>query len=134
MILKIQELIENYNYPNEGFIVDIDIEGYIKKLLEKAVILTFYENNLGAFIAFYANDTKSNIGFLSMLIVDSELQGKGLGYMLYKQSEDYLKQRGFTIYQLEVNRKNSNVLNFYIGLGFYVISIKSNFIKMQKDL
>ena len=134
MILEIKKLIEQYIALNEGPFVQTNIEEYISKLSEKAVIFTFHENKQTAFIAFYANNTVNKVAYLSMLIVERELRGRGLGYMLYMQSENYLKQRGFKVYQLEVLNNNKNALKFYSRLGFYEVSRSPRFNKMQKDL
>jgi ribosomal protein S18 acetylase RimI-like enzyme len=134
MIVLLQKLIEKYNSREEGLLITTDLEAYVDKLMDKAIILTFHESGCSGFIAFYANNTTERIGFLSMLLVDKTLRGKGVGYQLYKQSENVLRQRGFKTYQLEVLSDNLNALKFYKGLGFYEISRTSEFIKMQKDL
>ena len=131
---RIIKILEKYNSKEDGICVSMDIEEYAKKLINSAVILTYDEKNKIAFIAFYANNTNVKIGFLSMLLVDTDLRGIGIGNMLLKQAEEILKAKGFNKFQLDVLCKNAKAFSFYKRNGFYELSRNKNFIKMQKDI
>src|SRR5947208_31338 len=94
-------------------------ENYIEKICKYAVLIPFYkEGIIKAFIAFYANDVEKKTAFLSMICVDEELSGSGIGKGLLLLSIQYLKKANFIKYSLEVNKNNIIAYNLYTNCGF----------------
>lgn len=101
----------------------INISNYAEKIKNNAKIMSYFDNgNLVAFIAFYCNDLETRIGFMSMLAVSKNNQGKGLARSLIKSSIDLLKNENFNRYRLEVFKTNNKAINLYKKMGFEVIS------------
>nr|WP_315142674.1 GNAT family N-acetyltransferase [uncultured Flavobacterium sp.] len=101
----------------------INISNYAEKIKNNAKIMSYFDKgNLVAFIAFYCNDLETRIGFMSMLAVSKNNQGKGLARSLIKSSIDLLKNENFNRYRLEVFKTNNKAINLYKKMGFEVIS------------
>lgn len=100
---------------------NIDIKEQALKFSQKSVFLIILKNNkvLG-FIAFYCNDFKNRISFLSMIAVLPEYSGNGYGHILMNEFIRISKEKGMSVLKLEVNKNNVNAISFYKKLGFKI--------------
>jgi ribosomal protein S18 acetylase RimI-like enzyme len=127
-------LISKYNSPEQGLLINTNVELYVEKLLNNSTILAYYTRGIKGFIAFYNNDKANKEAFLSMLLIDESLRGKGIGPLLLEQSIRILKNQGFENYKLEVLSTNLNAINLYKKYGFKFAESKEEFSIMQKVL
>lgn len=98
---------------------DSSIESLAKKFCENAEFFIAKHNSITAgFISFYCNDFSSKTSFISMIIIDKNYQGKGLGKELLKKAIDYCKAQKMKCVKLEVACSNKNAISFYEKLGF----------------
>ena len=130
----LKQLITEYNSKDEGIVINTEINDYVDKLANNAIILTYYDQKIKGFIAFYANNKDSDFAFLSMIIVDKSIRGLGIGKMLIIQSEKILSKKGFSKYRLEVLKSNNAAINLYYNLGFKNVDSKEEVIVMEKKL
>lgn len=127
-------LINKYNEPHEGLLIDNKVDVYAQKLLDNAIILTYYDKKLIAFIAFYANDFISKNAFLSLILVDKSLRGKKIANQLLSNSIEILKIKKFKKYNLEVLKINKKAIKLYTGFGFKIVDESEMFYKMSLHL
>lgn len=113
----------------------VDIKTYAEKIINNAKIITYFEKGrLVAFIAFYSNDLETKIGFMSMLAVNKNNQGKGFARSLINSSVDLLKKEDFNKYRLEVFKTNIKAIDLYQKIGFEVISEMDFSLIMELDV
>ena len=96
-------------------------------------VLSINKKNAG-FIAFYANDTKKSIAFLSMIAVLDSYQRLGLGQALLDVALEKSKKRGMQKLQLQVRKDNIKALAFYQKNNFNVFSETEDYYYMAKEL
>lgn len=135
--MKIQmiDLLSKLNSLFLGQLISVDIDGYIEKISEKAVIITIYScGNLKGFIAYYNNDEKKETAYLTMIAIDPDNQGMGYGINLIDLSIKNLKKEGFKKYQLEVLKDNLKAINIYEEFGFTKKEDNGNTVIMEKYL
>ena len=130
----LRQLILKYNSKDEGVFINTEVNYYVEKLINNAIILTYYDQQIKGFIAFYANNKDNDFAFLSMIIIDKSIRGLGIGKMLIIQSEKIVWNKGFSKYKLEVLKNNNAAINLYINLGFKKIDSKEDVIVMEKKL
>lgn len=83
------------------------------------------DRNVG-FIAFYANDSRDYIAYLSMIIVNREYQHNGYGRILLEDVIMECKKRGMCVLRLEVADTNTPAIALYEKKGFKHKSKKSS--------
>ncbi|WP_062622727.1 GNAT family N-acetyltransferase [Aequorivita aquimaris] len=125
-------LIKKYNYPEKGLLIQSDLIEYVDKILKNATILTYQQNGLKAFIAFYCNDIINYNAYLSLILLDEEVKGKGVGKFLLSTSIKILKKKGFKNYGLEVLKNNDKAIKLYQSSGFEIVNENHLFYKMTK--
>lgn len=95
------------------------IEELAKKFSENAeFFIASQDENILGFISFYCNDFCSKTAYISMIIIDKNYQGKGLGKVLLKTAVDYCKTQEMKCVKLEVACSNKNAIEFYEKFGF----------------
>lgn len=109
---------------------------YAEKLSKNAHFLFAKdEGEILGFISFYANDFISCIGFISLIIVSSKVQKKGIGALLLNGCFRRMKESGMAMAKLEVEKTNSNAIAFYKHMGFELIGLNgTNGYKMQRKI
>ncbi|TXG38856.1 GNAT family N-acetyltransferase [Seonamhaeicola maritimus] len=128
LVLLLSLIDENF----QGGLVDSSIREYCDKILKNATFLSIYkQGHIKAFIAYYDNDKKSLIGYLSMLAVHPEHQNKGYGKELLNMAINNLKNKGFKNFDLEVLIENEIAIKLYQSFGFEFVNQTSNKIHMQ---
>lgn len=114
------EVIKNFdNIFNPSLSKRItSLEVYTKKLEENAFIFIAKELEVLGFIAFYANDTKSRIAYITLLAIQPFAQKKGIGKKLLNLCIKTSKINNMKAIKLEVHNDNINAINFYKKNGF----------------
>lgn len=74
--------------------------------------------NAVAFAGFYCNDTITHCGYLSMLAVMPQYEGKGHGKKMVYEVLRHAKNAGMRELKLEVNKSNHSAISFYKKMGF----------------
>lgn len=113
----------------------IDVEEYISKLTSFATIIPFYSCSvLKAFVAYYSNDELKQNAFLTLIVVEENSRGEGLGKLLLETSINDLISKGFNNYQLEVEQSNEKAFELYKKYGFQIIKVSKESYFMNLDL
>lgn len=100
-----------------------DLDEYVLKLYEYATIFTYYQGSfLRGFIAYYSNDTLKENAFLTIMIIDENSRGEGIGKLLLESSISDLRNKGFKNYKLEVLKANKNAITLYEKYGFEIVN------------
>ena len=129
------DLLERINSEFSGKLISTRVEEYISKLIEKSVINTEYQNDdLAGFIAFYANNTESKTGYMSMLAVDKSFRSKGVAKNLFVKAENHLRGINFKYFDLEVLKSNTSAITLYKKNGFSIFEEGNIHYKMRKSL
>lgn len=93
-----------------------DLKQYSEKLFLYAENFTVSDG--AGFFSFYGNDTSNHVIYLTLIAVDSELRGQGLGASMLGYLEAFGKQNGRNRIKLEVDKKNHRAIRFYRKNGF----------------
>lgn len=135
MKTKIINLIAQHNHDEKGIHTIDNIEEYVDKLMNNAIVIPFFEQNiLKGMIAYYANDPAKEKAFLSLILIAEEFQKESIGSNLIDLSIKNLSKKGFAFYQLEVLKSNQNAIEFYKKKGFEISQEKELFWCMTKKL
>lgn len=73
---------------------------------------------IAGFVSCYVNDTITQKGFLSIIVVKKEFQGFGFGTLLLDIVLSSCKIFGMKQLRLEVDPNNTSAINFYHKRGF----------------
>jgi ribosomal protein S18 acetylase RimI-like enzyme len=97
----------------------LNFKSYAEKLVEKGyAYIAMIDSKTVGFIVFYANDSATNIGYLTQIAVKQECKIKGVGYALIKQFESISYEKGMKTLKLEVSNCNKHAIKFYIRNGY----------------
>lgn len=99
---------------------EINLERLSKKFFEYAKIYAVYDDEqlCNGMIAFYVNDKKEKIAYISLLAVKSEYRRKKIGSLLMQIVEKVAKQSGMQSIKLEVKKENNKAISFYKKNGY----------------
>ncbi|GEM_PF-3283574 len=112
-----------------------DVDQYITKIIQFSTIISITENEkLSGFISYYNNDIQKEEAFLSLLAIDPDCQGKGLGKRLLMFSISDLKHKGFKNYCLEVLKDNISAINLYKNFHFIISEDRGSVWLMKLEL
>lgn len=116
---KIYDLMNLMINDESGLFEVRDLDAYIDKLINRASIITIMaQDALLGFLAYYANDQVSKIGFISMLIIAPSTKRMGYGRRLVEFALKDLALKGFKKCRTEVNADNAKAVNICKRLGF----------------
>ena len=73
--------------------------------------------------------TEEPCGYVSLLALDKDAEGKGLAHRLMQAAEDWARGRGYRLLSLDVFADNSRAVAFYERRGF-----RSETLRMVKPL
>lgn len=109
----------------------INNQARLKELSEKfqnyGIFIKVCENkNIVGFAAFYCNDSKSGIAFLSMIIVNSEYRKRGVGKNLLNMVLLKCIECKMNFIELEVDKSNYEAISFYKKNNFLCVAQSSN--------
>lgn len=97
-----------------------DLDEYAEKLYKNAMFfVAVKENKYIGFVAFYANDTKDNVAYLTQIGVNEKSQDRSVGKSLLDLCIRISKNKGMTSMKLEVFNYNIKGIKFYQKHGFY---------------
>lgn len=132
---KIITLLTALNLEYNNRLIQIDIEPYVNKIIEKSAIVSILDNNkLSGFISYYCNDEKKENAFLSMLCTDKEEREKGYGKSLLEFSIQDLRRKKFKKYSLEVLQENTLAKELYLKYNFRIKEARGDFYYMELEL
>lgn len=96
------------------FSFDGNLGEYILKLSKNAEVYACYiEDKPVGVVAFYANDVSVKTAFLTSILVNRDLKGRGIGSALLTAAENECFRRGFKEIRLEVHCENLAAIRFY---------------------
>ncbi|MBM3430572.1 MAG: GNAT family N-acetyltransferase [Bacteroidetes bacterium] len=128
---EIYNLISSHNNLIDGIYIPHDLDVYVEKLVNKAIILTYHDAcELKGFVAFYANNPNGE-AFLSMILVHKNSQGNNIGKLLLESSIMVLRNKNILNYSLEVLKQNLKAIELYKNFGFQIEEDKENFWRMK---
>lgn len=137
-VAEVEKILVEFNGvfipPLEERILNFKL--YAEKLIEKGyAYIAMIHNEIVGFIAFYANDSATNIGYLAQIAVKQECKIKGIGYELIKQFESISYEKGMKTLKLEVSNCNNHAINFYKRSGYeYYGKATESTIYMAKNI
>lgn len=100
----------------------VSLDEYVRKLLRNGVVPSVIENDrVFGFAAFYANDPTKEVSFLSLLLVDEKIRGRGIGRVLMRWWFEYCNIHKFENLQLEVNASDHKLIDWYRQQGFEIV-------------
>lgn len=121
--LNLAALVRAEQAVQQGRFVDVpDLEAYLSKLGEKAEILS---DSIGGrcrgFVAFYCNDHSTRRAYITLVLVDPQDRGLGIGRSLVSGVLQLARARGFTSCALEVAPSSAAAHALYQSLGFTTV-------------
>lgn len=131
---KIENLLIDLHAKLGDDFLKLDIREYVDKILSHARIISIMnEDKLEAFIAFYDNDVKKEIAFVSLLAVDEDCWGKSYGRILMEAAFAMLSQQGFKYFDLHYIPGNTRSTNTAKSYGFKITNWNNTLI-LRKQL
>ena len=96
-----------------------DLRRHAQKLANHAFVQAAKQDGVAAgFVAFYANDAKTSVAFLTHLAVAAPFRGQGIGLMLLSECLATSKEAGMKAMKLEVDTDNEPAIAFSRAHGF----------------
>lgn len=112
-----------------------NVEDYISKIKDNAEIVSITIKGVVIGCAvYYCNNLESKIAYISMLIVNKEYQGKGIGGWLLDSVIMKVQALGFNICRLEVRNDNNEAIHLYSKKGFIKINKDDEKMVMSRAL
>lgn len=97
----------------------VDLEKYSEKLAKDAInLFVTFDSQRVAHAAFYCNDFRRKIAFLSSISVRGEFQGSGVASFLVQKVIENCVKHGMQWIRLEVDQGNLKAVTFYEKHGF----------------
>ena len=90
----------------------------VKYSAKGKVITVLAGSQIVGLCAYYDNDTLQKKAFLSILVVDSKMQGNGYGKVLLQEMLKRCERNGMNCVTARVSAKNSRAICFYTENGF----------------
>jgi len=137
------------NKAEDIYRILIKFEEYFPHLREKVFDLHVYSNKLfqysefyvayigtepAGMVCFYANDTTSCVGYISLICVHENYRKSGLGRRLIEYALVVMKQKGMKTVRLEVDFDNTIAQGFYGHIGFKQVENKKSSCYLQMDI
>jgi len=119
---SIKTLILDEQSRQSGQFIEIEFDAYIAKLEAKAeIVADFIDDRCRGFVAYYCNDINTKIAFITLVLVDPQDRGLGIGQALTLFVLNIARLRGFNACRLEVKKSNKVAYNMYLSHGFYLV-------------
>ena len=119
---SIKVLILEEQVRQDGRFINIDLDSYLIKLDANAeIVADFIDGRCRGFAAYYCNDETAKRAFITLVLVDPQDRGLGLGQALTAFVLNISKSRGFNVCRLEVNKSNQVAYKIYQAQGFYLV-------------
>lgn len=132
---EVAEMIMNFSQEFTPPLLQLsDIQYYIEKLSQHAYFARWIDNDrVCAFAAYYLNDVLQQL-YISLIVVDSPHQRKGIGLKLVQELVAIANLRSYRSVALEVDKKNNSAYHFYVKLGFHKEEDRGRKLLMVKSL
>ena len=134
---SLDDAIQNA-FIEEVFTEKLDITEYVHKLIKYANFSIVTDKKTGqliAYAAFYDNNEKDKIAYLSFIYVSKLFRGQGISSDLLNFIVKHLKEKGFKYFKLEVRQDNKPAIQVYEQNVFKKISVtESGSYIMQLEL
>lgn len=132
-VFKILLRIGKYYVPPLNIQIK-DLAGYVRKIILNAdTFIITAQDDIGL-LSIYCNDYISRKAFITSIGIEPNYSGKGIAQKLLQYGITHVKEKGFLVLELEVNRKNDNAINFYKKNAFITCSENSSSLYMSLDL
>ena len=104
-----------------------DINAYTEKLSHNARVLCQYvDDECTGFSAYYANDTNTKTGYITLIAVHEDFRRQGFGRKLIRECFDDMMKSEMRRVRLEVRKDNTAAIEFYKSEGFRLESEACN--------
>lgn len=118
---EIYNLLVLNNGDENGIEIKVPIEEYVDKVFNHATIVPYFQQGkLEGFIAYYMNDFSKKNAFLTMIVMNKDFQGKGIGKKLLRFAIDDIRNNNFEFFGLEVLKSNKKAIDFYVDFEFMI--------------
>lgn len=99
----------------------VDIRRYADKIRTRGVTFeAWHAGIVGGLVAGYFNDPLKRKAYITVVSVESHLQGIGIAHTLLKQALTHAERLGFAEIHLEVDTQNEKAMGLYEKLGFEI--------------
>ena len=95
-----------------------DLDVYAEKLYNNAIVFVAKTEKVLGFIAFYANDRKTNTAYLTQIAVQPTTRNRRVGKGLLNKCFEVSKNKDMSLLKLEVYKDNNKAIRFYERNGF----------------
>ena len=120
-------ILEEHGRQAVSFIEGVDLDAYLARLADNAEIVSdSLPGRCRGFVAFYCNDMVTKRAYITLVLVDPQDRGLGIGRALVAFVLDVARRRGFTSCRLEVGKDNQVAYNMYRSQGFRTIEDRSD--------
>lgn len=126
---KIVEFIQDMDkYFSPSMSERVNLIEYVRKLKEKGIILGTYNKKykVTSLIGFYANNSDSQISFISYLAVDPLYKGRQIATKLILEAMRRSAENGMKKCVVSTWAENKEALNLYNKSGFYESDLNNN--------
>ncbi len=115
-------ILEEQARQGGRFVQYVDMDTYLAKLGAKAEIVSdSISGRCRGFVAYYCNDIQTKIAYITLVLVDPQDRGLGLGQALTIFVLNIARYRGFKACRLEVNKANQIAYKMYLTQDFYLV-------------
>lgn len=119
---SIKTLILKEQSRQNGQFIKVELDAYLAKLEANAEIVSdVIDGRCRGFVAYYCNDVQTKIAYITLVLVDPQDRGLGLGQALTAFVLSIAKYRGYMACRLEVNKANQVAYNMYLSNGFSLV-------------
>lgn len=118
--------IEKYLIKADKFFIPalsekVNIKAFATKFHNNGIVITaVHNNNIIGLLAFYCNDMKGKLAFITNMSVLPEFYGKGIAAKMMNHCVKYVIEKNFIYIGLEVNKLNERAISFYIKYDFKI--------------
>lgn len=107
-------------------------EEYLDKVLTHGHVFIAQENaEIAGLVIFYANDTVKSKGFIPLVAIRENFQGRGLGKLLMTETLKTIKKNGMQKVLINTWSQNVRAISLYKNLGFVPVLENTDEIKMK---
>lgn len=128
-------ILEEQARQNGHFIEGVNVDAYLMKLGTKAEIVSdSIAGRCRGVVAFYCNDRNLNKAFITLVLVNPNDRGLGIGSALVAYVLSTAKRREFTGCRLEVCKSNHIANKMYQSQGFHFVEDRGGKRLLEVDL
>lgn len=97
----------------------VNIEEYASKLINYAeIFFAKLDNKIVGLVAIYANDMKTKVAHIPLVVIAKNVQRKGVGKVLLQEAINFSKKQDMKSIWLFVHEDNLAAISFYNYFGF----------------